>query len=95
MITTNLYQRAIDAYGSEHQIGIVIEELSELITALTRKHLRHRGTTDDVLSEIADAFIMLEQLKIIYGTEEIKKMMYIKLEKLTKHIERKEKENDA
>lgn len=92
MITTDLYKRAINAYGEEHQIGVAIEELGELVTALSRKHYRKRGTEEEVLSEIADAHIMLQQLNIIYGVENVKRVMYVKLEKLKNHIETKENE---
>ena len=92
MITTDLYKRAIEAYGEEHQVGVAIEELGELVTALSRKHYRERGTKEEVLSEIADAHIMLQQLNLIYGVENVKKAMYIKLEKLRAHVELKENE---
>lgn len=95
MITTDLYERAIKAYGEDHQIGVAIEELGELVTALSRKHYRKRGTKEEVLSEIADAQIMLQQLNLIYGVEEVKRVMHIKLQKLRHHVERKENENEA
>ena len=95
MITTDLYERALKAFGEPHQIGIAIEELGELVTALSRKHYRKRGTDAEVLSEIADAHIMLQQLNLIYGVDNVKSMMHRKLNKLRLHVEKKEKEHDA
>lgn len=94
LIQSDLYQRAINAYGRDHQIGVAHEELGELITALSRFESRKRGEVDEVLSEIADGIIVLSQLVLIYGTEDVKKMMYKKLQKLRNHVEHKEKENE-
>ena len=95
LIQTDLFQRAIDAYGRDHQIGVAHEELGELITALSRFEVRKRGDVEEVYSEIADGIIVLSQLVLIYGTENIKSMMYKKLNKLKNHIEGKENENNA
>lgn len=95
LIQTDLFQRAINAYGREHQIGVAHEELGELITALSRFEIRKRGDIEEVYSEIADGLIVLNQLVLIYGTENITSMMHKKLEKLKKHVEGKENENNA
>ena len=52
-------------YPDELQIIIAIEECSELIKALT-KHLRGYSAADCIAEEMADVYIMLEQLKIIF-----------------------------
>ena len=53
---------AIRHYGEAAQEEVAIEELAELIQAITHKH---RGREHNIAEEIADVEIMLEQLKII------------------------------
>ena len=53
---------AIEVYGEKTQEEVAVEELSELIQAIIRKH---RGRVHNIAEEIADVEIMLEQLKII------------------------------
>ena len=79
-MNTSILQKAILHFGSARQRTKAIEELGELIVALSREGFR--GTKDETISEIADAFIMLEQLKLIYGPESINAMIKFKLERL-------------
>lgn len=62
-------QRAIDEWGKENQTIVAIEELSELQKELT-KTLRGYDRTDGLIEEMADVYIMLEQIKMIYGIDE-------------------------
>lgn len=69
---------AIATYGADMQIIVAIEEMSELIKAIT-KYIRAGIASDDISEivadareEMADVRIMLDQLVIIFGdtTEE-------------------------
>lgn len=64
-------------FGIENQKKQTIEELAELIRAISKEDVRN------ITEEIADVEIMLEQLKMIYwiDNEEIEK---IKEEKMAK-----------
>lgn len=74
-----ILEAAIDTWGSEMQVVVAIEEMSELTKALT-KYIR----ADDVATivtnireEMADVGIMLNQLSLIFGDtteEEIRKL---------------------
>ena len=68
----NLYKRAIEQWGKESQIGMMIEEIGELLTALN-KHERHINgcTEEEVKDELIDVDIMLDQLKLIFFDSEI------------------------
>lgn len=59
-------QRAIDEWGREHQTIIAIEELSELQKELT-KTLRGYNRKEGLIEEMADVYIMLGQLKLMYN----------------------------
>jgi phosphoribosyl-ATP pyrophosphohydrolase len=56
----NIYEKAIAKFGIEHQKKKVIEELSELIRAISR------GDRANVIEEMADVTIMMKQLDEIY-----------------------------
>lgn len=66
----SVYERARQEYGEPLQIVVAIEEMSEVIKALT-KWLRKDIDGDDALAsiieEVADATIMLEQIRIIFN----------------------------
>ena len=78
--------KAIDAYGKDHQIDIAIEEMSELTKALLKDRRYHTAQTKkDVTEEMADVFICLEQLTIMYqnmcSVEKIEKEKLMRLER--------------
>jgi len=80
-------KKAIEHYGENSQIIICIEEMSELIQALT-KSLRGIPQADHLTEEIADVEITLEYVKRIYGiTEEnIELIKTAKLERLERRM---------
>lgn len=60
---------AINTYGKETQIVVAIEELSELIKELT-KNIRGRDNVKSISEEMADVYIMLYQLKLIFDNDQ-------------------------
>jgi len=54
------YKKIVKHFGVEHQKNKAIEELSELIRAISR------NDRDNVIEEIADVEIVINQLKYIY-----------------------------
>lgn len=68
--------RAIDHFGTEHQIKKAIEEMGELTVELSRylmdleKGTRRTGK-ELIRGELADVMIMAEQLRIIFGQAEV------------------------
>lgn len=59
---------AVNHYGPEHQKRKAIEEMGELITALSREQ-DGRATPEQVITEIADVHLMVRQLMVIYGLD--------------------------
>lgn len=76
---------AINHFGVEGQINKAMEEMGELITELSRRNLA-RFDKDRVAEEVADALIMLEQLRIIFGGDRVDGYVAGKLERLEKTI---------
>lgn len=83
--TFEIYKLALDKWGIEAQIGMLIEECGELLSAVN-KFNRSRCSRDDVLTELADVSIMVEQLSLIYGGYD--KFLEEKDKKLTRLFKR-------
>lgn len=64
----NPYKQLIKTFGSKHQILIAIEELSELQKELI-KYLRNKDNQDHISEEMADVYIMLYQLRLIFKND--------------------------
>lgn len=77
--------RAINHFGVDGQIEKAMEEMGELIVELARRHT-DRHDKDRVADEIADALIMLEQLRIIYGGARVDVHVGQKLDRLEARI---------
>ncbi len=58
-------EKAIQIYGKDMQLTVAVEELSELIKEIC-KNKRGANNRKDIIEEMADCYIMLEQLAIIF-----------------------------
>lgn len=67
-ICVDLWQ-IIAHYGYEHQKKKAVEELGELSRALARD-LQYEGDRRNIAEEMADVYIMLSQLQLIYGNRD-------------------------
>lgn len=75
---------AVQKYGANSQCYMAIEEMSELIKALCNYH---RGREANIAEEIADVYIMLQQLQIIFNNGiEIQDWIDNKVERLKERI---------
>ncbi len=79
-----VYRNAIMTYGEIAQIDVAIEEMAELIQALSKYK---RGKEHNVEEEIADVSIMLEQLKIIFDNRKVKKIKRRKIARLESRLQ--------
>lgn len=64
------YTNAFVQYGEKNQIIVALEELSECQKELC-KFLRGLGDREHLAEEIADATIMLEQMRYIFCMNEL------------------------
>ena len=91
---TAVCQRAVEAYGKEHQLIICMEEMAELTKELS-KNLRGHNNLQEIAEEVADVEIMLEQVKVIFDLkEEVSEAKEAKLLRLQKRIIRDTGEQD-
>lgn len=78
-------------YGYAHQKGKAIEELTELAKALSRD-LQGDGDRANITEEMADCYIMLEQMELIYGNHpEVVRAMFDKLDRTLTKIQEERK----
>lgn len=85
-----ILKKAIDTYGKDKQLDMVIEEMSELTKEIC-KHKRGRQNLENIAEEIADVEIMLQQLRLITGVQEnsIQDYRVIKIKRLKNRLEEK------
>ena len=89
MIETTLLQQAIDKWGANAQIDMIIEECAELILAL-QKMKRNYGKDfaqdeellTSVCDEVADVRIMTEQAQLLFDKELIQARVDYKMNRL-------------
>lgn len=63
----NIYEKIIEKHGAYNQSLKAVEEFSELSRAIVRNKIYgDKDSIANLLEEIADAHIMLEQLKIMF-----------------------------
>lgn len=79
---------ALSVWGGEDQIFMLIEEVSELIQAISK---RKRGLTHNIAEEVADVEIMLSQIKMYLDLgDEVYKWKNFKYERMRKALEKHE-----
>lgn len=77
----NLYKEAIEKWGEEAQVNMLNEECGELIAAVAQ-FKRGRTSHHDVMTELADVFIMVEQIASMMNYDDFEKELERKLIKL-------------
>ena len=63
---TEILKKAIEHFGIDNQIDVAIEEMAELTQALI--HYK-RGRTANIEEEIADVYVMLQQIEMFFGSQ--------------------------
>ena len=88
----SLALQAVQQWGNEPQLSQATEELAELIVAINH-YRRGRADAIEVAEEVADCYLMLEQIKIIAGITQatMQKVQQAKLEKLNRRLNTSEK----
>lgn len=78
-----ILETALDFFGYEAQKKKAIEELGELTVELARE-LNGQGDLDALRGELADAFVMLNQMEMIFG--DVTEIEVAKLERLERMV---------
>jgi hypothetical protein len=81
--------QALDKFGGPIQIMIAIEEMAELTKELVKDMRKYpaQENDDNIAEEVADVFIMLEQVMMVFGIEEtVKSNINHKIDRLNDRI---------
>lgn len=82
-----LYKEVIAKWGEEAQVNMLYEECGELITAVSQ-FKRGRTSHHDVITELADASIMVEQIATMMNFEDYEKEKDRKLQRLKERLKK-------
>ncbi|MDO5146930.1 MAG: hypothetical protein Q4D60_07990 [Eubacteriales bacterium] len=93
-----VFRRCICDYGTNQQIDMAIEEMSELTKALLKwKRARGKALTaarDGIIDELADVRIMARQMEIIFQCEdEVERRIDFKVSRQSGRLEEWEAEH--
>lgn len=80
-----LYKKALETWGIESQMFMVMEETGEMLNALAKAN-RGRSTKEEIITELADVSIMVEQMALYFGFSEFMDERNKKLERLEKRL---------
>ena len=83
----NIMQNAVRKYGVDAQDDIAIEEMSELTKAII-KNRRYKtfATLENLYEELADVYIMLEQIMMSLDKDRVQSYVNSKLERLNERL---------
>lgn len=83
-----ILREAIEHYGTDVQLTVAIEELSELTKEICKSR-RGSKNISELIEEIADCYIILEELQIIYdiNSTALMSMIDYKKERLRRRME--------
>lgn len=62
-------QSVIDHYGADHQLAKAVEEQTELVHVIARRLQSGEWDRNALYEELADVYVMLDQLKLIFCAE--------------------------
>lgn len=87
MKPTEVQTAVIKKYGKIIQTFVAIEEMSELMKELS-KNMRGEKNHDALVEEVADVYIMLDQIMTMYELtdEEVTEMIHEKLKRTEERL---------
>ena len=81
-------QLFINYFGEKYQKALLFEKMSELQKEIC-KDIRNKRNIEHIAEELADVYIMLQQMQLIYGItdEQIEQVVQEKIERTLDVIE--------
>lgn len=77
----SVFRKAIDRYGVHNQKDMLVEECAELIVAIKHEK-RERVEAIHVMEEIADVWIMLNQIMMTYDKDTMRQAIVDKIKRI-------------
>ncbi|MDR3126283.1 MAG: hypothetical protein LBT92_01465 [Rickettsiales bacterium] len=80
--------RARALWGEESQVMLALEEMAELSKELLKNVNRNRDNVREIAAEIADVYVVLEELKRVYAISdgEISELIKEKIDRLDRKL---------
>jgi len=85
----DIYAETIVKWGVESQLWMAAEEMGELLQKLSH-FIRGRCDEDAVAEEIADCFLMLEEMAFVFGRDKVITWIERKKEVVAQRLDEKE-----
>jgi hypothetical protein len=82
-----LYKDCVDFWGIERQIRMMQEECAELIIAGSHFLRKRKTGYDELVEELADAQLMINQIKTFVGEDSVNKMIDKKSDYIKEKLE--------
>lgn len=91
VLDKNILTEAICFYGRDKQIDMAVEEMAELIKAICKYKRYHTiESMENIVEECADVIITLAQIRLMFGDENIDKVITEKMCRLHERIKEDE-----
>jgi len=84
-VNQDTYSKALRHFGHNAQVLKAVEELAELQVELMH-HLGDRGDISRICSEVADVWIMVHQLRIMFGAQKVDGFIHSKVNRLEERM---------
>ncbi|MDR2526508.1 MAG: hypothetical protein LBC92_01390 [Rickettsiales bacterium] len=77
-------KKLFEKFGRTQEVIMCLEEMAELQKELCKNINRNKSNVDEIASEIADVYLMLKQVQILYNItdKDIKNIMDYKVDRL-------------
>ena len=98
----NVYQDAIDKWGTIAQLDQMVEEMAELTLAISKYKRQFTdslldyqkvGVMENLYTEIADVKLMIEEMEFMFGKENVQKAYDKQMKKFQLELYGKNQEN--
>ncbi len=88
MSKEELFEKAVELWGEDAQIGMLIEEIGEVLVALNKRSRNLNDCSEhELVEELTDLKIMIEQMKIILSGYDWDLVKWMKIRQLREHLE--------
>lgn len=90
-------KKIVNHYGFSNQLQMLVEEMAELTQAIC-KYKRYNDATnriaviENLIEEMADVEVVLTQVKMIVGNDDVEKRIAEKVERQLERIKQEEEE---
>lgn len=76
-----IMEKAVETWGVEDQFMMAIGECGEFVT-LAGRHVQGRLDKEQIIDEVADVLVMMHQMALIYGEQEVRDRIEFKMNKV-------------